>query len=155
QAGCDAIFVVGCAATPYETVLADGPEWIDRPLFALHADGIGVPHHNDWLLAPIAFQTCDQVCTIRLRRKDLVRDSFAIQDALEIVDYRGLVTGRVAGVDPDNRFEMLECFRPYLLPIYDRFGSQSLKGSDQKQWEQRPSAHGKHALHVSSSRCGS
>jgi hypothetical protein len=87
----NAILVIGRTATPYIAVLAHGAERIDRPLFGLHANRVGVTEDQDGFLASVSFQSRDQVRAARFEREDLKADSLAIENVLQVIDYRGLI----------------------------------------------------------------
>src|SRR5262249_28272367 len=105
QAGGNAILVVRRAAAPYVAVLANGPERIDRPHLALHADRVRVAEKENGLLTSVALESRDEIRAVRFHSNNLRTDSLAIEDLFQIIHHRGLVSWRVAGIDSDDRFK--------------------------------------------------
>ena len=67
------------AASPDVAVLYDRAERVDRPLFALHSDHVGVRQHQQRPLRSVALDARDQVGARRILRESLGGNSVTFQ----------------------------------------------------------------------------
>ena len=90
----------------------------DRPFVALDADHVGVAHDDDGPLGAVALDARDEIGAIWIEREDLVGNARAVENRLEIIHGLGFVARGIAGVDADQRREVIHGFRFELGPIH-------------------------------------
>ena len=81
-----------------------------RPLRGIDRHDVGVAEDQDRALLPVALDARDDVGARRILREHLVGNAFLLEDLLQVVDRFGFVARRAAGVDPQQRLEMLKRF---------------------------------------------
>jgi len=67
-----------------------------------------VARDEQWPLAAVALHARHEVGAVGLEGEHLHRNPLGRQHLLQVVDDRGLLAGRIAGVDAQNRLEVLE-----------------------------------------------
>jgi hypothetical protein len=76
------------------------------PFLGIDGDHVGVGHHEQRPLPPVALEPSHHVHPVGLRLEQLHRDAFALEHLLQILGRRTLVAGRIAGVDSQDRLEV-------------------------------------------------
>jgi len=117
-----------------------GAEWtVIDPLFRIDRHHIGVPHHQDRFLLAVPFDPGDQVRAARIRSKHLKRNALPLEHLLHVIDGAAFIAGRVAGVDLNERLEMLQRFGFDRLPIDRRLGMPRRGGQDHQHRSEKQS----------------
>ena len=96
----------------------NGCERIDGPVLALHAHDIGMRHDQNRLLATVATKPRDQVRAGRVEGEELGVYTLLLEDSLKVSRGFGLISGRIAGIDAQQRREVLHRFGLDGLPIH-------------------------------------
>ena len=95
--------VVECSASVNVAAVARRAEGRETPFGQVHFYRVGMAQQQNRTLRPIALEARDEIRTRRILGGDDDRNSFGLQDLLDIFDGLGLVSGRIGGVDADQR----------------------------------------------------
>jgi hypothetical protein len=110
QPGDQVVLVVDRAAAVHVAALAHRAERRVRPLRLVDGDDVGVPEDQDRPLLAVALEARDDVGARGILGEDLVRNPLFLEHRLEVVDGLGLIARRAAGVDAQQRLEVLDRF---------------------------------------------
>ncbi len=118
QAGDQVVLVVHGAAAVDVAARQIRAEWtVIDPLLRVDRDDVGVPHHENRPLLAVALDARDEVGAARVLGEHLVRDALLVEHLLHVLHRARLVARRVAGVDADQRLEMLQGLGFDRLPV--------------------------------------
>ena len=109
--------VVDRAAPVQVAVLDLRGEGIDRPVRALDADDVHVPHDDDGLLAPIALEPRDECSAARRRLEQVCLDPGRLELFVQELAHLHLIAGRVHRVHPDHRLQVRERLVARGIPV--------------------------------------
>src|SRR5262245_40960002 len=101
-----------------------------------------MPHEQQRLLPSVSLHPDDEIGTTRLAGKYLDRDAFLLEDRFQIVGGKFFIAGRVAGIESEQRLEMLQRFglndTPVRLASCLRKGGRA--GNHKQKHNERPTA---------------
>jgi hypothetical protein len=109
--------VVDRAATVQVVALDLGGERVHRPVRALDADDVHVPHDQHGLLAPVALDARHERAAARRRLEEVRLDPGCLECAVEVARDGKLVARRIHRVHPDHRLQVLERLLPRGSPV--------------------------------------
>ena len=110
QAGDEVVFVVHGAAAVHVSAVSHRAERRMGPLGRIDRDDVGVAEDQDRPLLAVALDARDDVGARGILGEHLVWNAFLLEDRLQVVDRLCFVARRAAGVDLQQRLEMLNRF---------------------------------------------
>src|SRR4030095_4836695 len=94
-------------ATPVDvSVFACGGKWRMLPFSWINGDNIRVTHNQHRSLLTIAAQTSNQIRTLWIECENFCLDSFLLQYAFQIINYKLFIPRWITGVETQNRLKV-------------------------------------------------